>query len=153
MDAKLKALDDVIEAANGKSVLVFYSYKHDLDRLSKHLKNKDFIVLNTSKDIEDWNKGKVPIMLVHPASAGHGLNLQLGGNIIVWFGLTWSLELYQQANARLYRQGQKQNVIIHHLIAEGSIDEDVMKALQNKEIGQDALLKAVKAKIRGIAYE
>lgn len=147
-DSKLKALDDVIEAANGKPVLIFYAYKHDLERLSKRLKNKEFRVLNTSKDIEDWNKGKVPIMLVHPASAGHGLNLQFGGNIIVWFGLTWSLELYQQANARLYRQGQKQSVIINHLIAKGTIDEDVMRALENKEVGQEALLAAVKARLK-----
>lgn len=150
-DAKLKALDDVIEAANGKSVLVFYSYKHDLDRLSKHLKNKDFRVLDTSKDIEDWNKGKVPIMLVHPASAGHGLNLQFGGNIIVWFGLTWSLELYQQANARLYRQGQQQSVVVNHIIAKETIDEDVMRALENKEVGQEALLQAVKARLKQIS--
>lgn len=150
-DAKLKALDDVIEAANGKSVLVFYSYKHDLDKLSKHLKNKDFRVLNTSKDIEAWNKGEVPIMLVHPASAGHGLNLQFGGNIIVWFGLTWSLELYQQANARLYRQGQQQSVVVNHIIAKGTIDEDVMRALENKEVGQEALLQAVKARLKQIS--
>jgi SNF2 family DNA or RNA helicase len=150
-DAKLKALDDVIEAANGKPVLVFYSYKHDLERLSKHLKNKDFRVLGTSKDIEDWNKVKVPIMLVHPASAGHGLNLQFGGNIIVWFGLTWSLELYQQANARLYRQGQQQSVVVNHIIAKGTIDEDVMRALENKEVGQEALLQAVKARLKQIS--
>lgn len=146
-DEKLKALEDVIEAANGKPVLIFYSYKHDRDRLQKYFKVKE---LKTSKDIKAWNKGEIPIMLVHPASAGHGLNLQGGGNIIVWFGLTWSLELYQQANARLYRQGQKQNVIVHHLVAKGTMDEDVMKALQNKELGQDALLKAVKARIRGV---
>ena len=150
-DAKLKALDDVIEAANGRPVLVFYSYKHDLDRLSKHLKNKDLRVLNNSKDIEAWNKGKVPIMLVHPASAGHGLNLQFGGNIIVWFGLTWSLELYQQANARLYRQGQQQSVVVNHIIAKGTIDEDVMRALENKEVGQEALLQAVKARLKQIS--
>lgn len=150
-DAKLKTLDDVIEAANGKSVLVFYSYKHDLDRLSKHLKNKDFRVLNTSKDIEDWNKGKIQIMLVHPASAGHGLNLQFGGNIIVWFGLTWSLELYQQANARLYRQGQQQSVVVNHIIAKGTIDEEVMRALENKEVGQETLLQAVKARLKQIS--
>ncbi|ADL50534.1 DEAD/DEAH box helicase [Clostridium cellulovorans] len=148
---KLKALDDVIEAANGKSILVFYSYKHDLERLSKHLKNKAFKVLNTSKDIEKWNKGKIPIMLVHPASAGHGLNLQFGGNIIVWFGLTWSLELYQQANARLYRQGQTQGVIVNHIIAKGTIDEEVMKALENKEKGQSTLIEAVKARLKKIS--
>ncbi|MEY8762498.1 MULTISPECIES: SNF2-related protein [Clostridium] len=146
-DEKIKALEDVIEAANGKPVLIFYSYKHDRDRLQKYFKAKE---LKTSEDIKAWNKGEIPIMLVHPASAGHGLNLQAGGNIIVWFGLTWSLELYQQANARLYRQGQKQNVIVHHLVAKGTMDEDVMKALQNKEVGQEALLQAVKARLNNI---
>ena len=146
-DEKIKALEDVIEAANGKPVLIFYSYKHDRDRLQKYFKAKE---LKTSEDIKAWNRGEIPIMLVHPASAGHGLNLQAGGNIIVWFGLTWSLELYQQANARLYRQGQKQNVIVHHLVAKGTMDEDVMKALQNKEVGQEALLQAVKARLNNI---
>ncbi|KGM99563.1 DEAD/DEAH box helicase [Clostridium botulinum] len=146
-DEKIKVLEDVIEAANGKPVLIFYSYKHDRDRLKNHFKAKE---LKTSTDIKAWNKGEILIMLVHPASAGHGLNLQGGGNIIVWFGLTWSLELYQQANARLYRQGQKENVIVHHLVAKGTMDEDVMKALQNKEVGQDALLKAVKARLNKI---
>ena len=147
-NAKLKALEDTIEAANGKSVLIFYSYKHDLDRIKKHLKRDDLTVLDTSEDVKNWNEGKIPIMLAHPASAGHGLNLQAGGNIIIWFGLTWSLELYSQANARLYRQGQKQNVIIHHLVAKDTMDEDVMKALEGKEVGQEALLNAVKARVR-----
>ncbi|SNV67159.1 SNF2-related protein [Clostridium cochlearium] len=147
-NAKLKALEDSIEAANGKPVLIFYSYKHDLDRIKKHLKRDDLTVLDTAEDIKNWNEGKIPIMLAHPASAGHGLNLQAGGNIIIWFGLTWSLELYSQANARLYRQGQKQNVIIHHLVSKGTMDEDVMKALEGKEVGQEALLNAVKARVR-----
>lgn len=147
-NAKLKALEDTIEAANGKPVLIFYSYKHDLDRIKKHLKRDDLTVLDTSEDVKNWNEGKIPIMLAHPASAGHGLNLQAGGNIIIWFGLTWSLELYSQANARLYRQGQKQNVIIHHLVSKGTMDEDVMKALEGKEVGQEALLNAVKARVR-----
>ena len=147
-NAKLKALEDTIEAANGKPVLIFYSYKHDLDRIKKHLKRDDLTVLDTAEDIKKWNEGKIPIMLAHPASAGHGLNLQAGGNIIIWFGLTWSLELYSQANARLYRQGQKQNVIIHHLVSKGTMDEDVMKALEGKEVGQEALLNAVKARVR-----
>jgi SNF2 family DNA or RNA helicase len=147
-NAKLKALEDVLEAANGKPVLIFYAYKHDLARIKKHLKGQDLKVLDTAEDINAWNKGKVPIMLAHPASAGHGLNLQAGGNIIVWFGLTWSLELYSQANARLYRQGQKQNVIIHHLVAKGTMDEDVMRVLENKEAGQEALLNAIKARVR-----
>ena len=147
-NAKLKALEDVLEAANGKPVLIFYAYKHDLARIKKHLKGQDLKVLDTAEDINAWNKGKVPIMLAHPASAGHGLNLQAGGNIIVWFGLTWSLELYSQANARLYRQGQKQNVIIHHLVAKNTMDEDVMRVLENKEAGQEALLNAIKARVR-----
>lgn len=147
-NAKLKALEDTIEAANGKPVLIFYSYKHDLDRIKKHLKRDDLTVLDTAEDIKNWNEGKIPIMLAHPASAGHGLNLQAGGNIIIWFGLTWSLELYSQANARLYRQGQKQNVIIHHLVAKDTMDEDVIKALEGKEVGQEALLNAVKARVR-----
>ena len=151
--AKLKALEDVLEAANGKPVLIFYAYKHDLARIKKHLKGQDLRVLDKAEDIKDWNNNKVPIMLAHPASAGHGLNLQAGGNIIVWFGLTWSLELYSQANARLYRQGQKQNVIIHHLVAKGTIDEDVMEVLENKEAGQEALLNAVRARIKNLYPE
>jgi SNF2 family DNA or RNA helicase len=145
---KLKSLEDTIEAANGKPVLVFYSYKHDLERIQKSIKNTR--VLKEHQDIKDWNKGEIPVMLAHPASAGHGLNLQAGGSTIVWFGLPWSLELYNQANARLYRQGQKENVIIHHLVAKGTVDEDVMKALKNKEKGQEALLEAVKARVRKI---
>lgn len=150
-DAKLKALEDVIEAANGKPVLVFYTYKHDLMRIKEHLKNKILRELKSAKDIEDWNKGNIEVLLAHPASAGHGLNLQAGGNIIVWFGLTFSLELYSQANARLHRQGQKETVIIHHLIAKGTIDEDVMKVLKNKEATQESLLKAVRARINRVA--
>jgi SNF2 family DNA or RNA helicase len=148
-DEKLKALLDIIEAANGKPVLVFYSFQHDFNRIISFLKSKKLnaVGLGGSEDIKKWNEGKVPVLLVHPAGAGHGLNLQYGGNIIVWFGLTWSLELYQQANARLHRQGQKENVVIHHLICKGTVDEDVMKALGNKEIGQNTLLEAVKARI------
>lgn len=152
-DEKLKALDDVIEAANGKPVLIFYSYRHDKDRLKKYLKSVDVRELKSSEDIAAWNRGEIEVMLVHPATAGHGLNLQSGGNIIIWFGLTWSLELYQQANARLYRQGQKQNVIIHHLVAKGTMDEEVMKSLENKEVGQEVLLQAIRAKIRGEAND
>lgn len=144
-DEKLKVLDELIEAANGKPVLVFYSYKHDKDRIKKHLKNVR--VLETKEDIDAWNKGEIPVMLTHPASAGYGLNLQSGGSIIVWFGLTWSLELYMQANARLHRQGQKENVIVHHIIAKGTVDEDVMRALDKKEVNQEELLRAVKARI------
>lgn len=142
---KIEALDDILEAANGQPVLVFYNYQHDRDRLLKHIPAAR--VLDTEDDIEKWNQGKIPVMLAHPASAGHGLNLQAGGNIIVWFGLTWSLELYQQANARLYRQGQDKSVIIHHLVAEETIDGDVMAALAGKDVSQKALLEAVKARI------
>ncbi len=143
--AKLEALDDIIEAANGRPVLVFYAYRHDLARLQERL--PEARILDTEKDIEDWNRGMIPVGLAHPASAGHGLNLQTGGNIIVWFGLTWSLELYLQAVARLYRQGQEKSVIVHHLVAENTIDEDVMKALESKDVTQEALLEAVKARI------
>ncbi|MFA5385648.1 MAG: DEAD/DEAH box helicase [Eubacteriales bacterium] len=145
--AKLEALDEIIEAAGGKPVLVFYAYRHDLDRLKTHLKRHNPGELLTAADIYDWNTGTVPVMLAHPASAGHGLNLQAGGHIIVWFGLTWSLELYQQANARLYRQGQQESVIVHHLVAEGTVDENVMAVLTGKATGQNALLEAVKARI------
>ena len=145
--AKLEALDDIIEAANGRPVLVFYTYRHDLNRLKNRYPEARMI--NTEKDVADWNRGEILIGLAHPASAGHGLNLQAGGNAIVWFGLTWSLELYQQANARLHRQGQKRSVIVYHLVAENTIDEDVMKALESKDVTQEALLKAIKARIRG----
>jgi SNF2 family DNA or RNA helicase len=144
-DAKLQALEDVMEAANGKPVLVFYTYQHDLARIQAQFKQAR--KLETSNDIEKWNNGEMEMLLAHPASAGHGLNLQTGGHIIVWFGLTWSLELYQQANARLDRQGQQHSVIVHHLVTEDTMDERVMKALKHKAIGQDALLEAVKARI------
>lgn len=149
-DEKLNALMDIIEAANGKPVLIFYSFKHDLVRIQEFLKKNKIKgqELGGQEDIKKWNNGEIPVLLLHPASAGHGLNLQYGGNIIVWFGLTWSLELYQQACARLYRQGQKETVIIHHIIAKGTVDEDVMKALQGKEINQNMLLEAVKARIK-----
>ena len=146
-DEKLKALEDVIEAANGKPVLIFYSYKHDLSRIQKYIKGSK--KLEGPEDIKNWNEGKISVLLAHPASAGHGLNLQQGGSIIIWFGLTWSLENYLQANARLHRQGQKETVIVHHIIAKNTVDGDVLKALQRKEINQDALLEAVKARIKG----
>lgn len=151
-DEKLDRLEEIIDIANGKPVLVFYNFKHDYDRISKMLtKNKiKNQALNTSDDIKKWNNGEIQVALLHPASAGHGLNLQYGGNIIVWFGLTWSLELYQQANARLHRQGQKETVIIHHLIAKGTVDEDVMNALANKEVNQNMLLEAVKARLKEV---
>lgn len=145
--AKLEALGDIIEAANGKPILVFYTYQHDLHRIEKRFSVR---TLESSKDISDWNAGRIPVLLAHPASAGHGLNLQAGGNTIVWFGLPHSLELYEQANARLYRQGQKENVIIHHLVTEGTIDENVMKALARKALTQNDLMQAVKARISEI---
>ena len=145
-DAKLDALEEIIEEANGKPVLVFYSYKHDLARIQKKF-GKVVRVLETDQDIKDWNAGKIEILIAHPASAGHGLNLQHGGNIIVWFGLPWSLELYQQAVARLHRQGQTSIVMNYRLITKGTLDEDVLMALDRKAIGQDALMEAVKARI------
>ncbi|MBH8600505.1 DEAD/DEAH box helicase [Thermoactinomyces sp. CICC 23799] len=145
--AKLEALGDIIEAANGKPILVFYTYQHDLHRIQKRFSVR---TLESSKDISDWNAGRIPVLLAHPASAGHGLNLQAGGNTIVWFGLPHSLELYEQANARLYRQGQKENVIIYHLVTEGTIDENVMKALARKALTQNDLMQAVKARISEI---
>ena len=150
---KLAVLDEILDTCNGKPVLVFYAYRHDLTRIQQYLRERKPRTLNTSADIEDWNKGRIPVLLAHPASAGHGLNLQAGGNIIVWFGLTWSLELYQQGIARLDRQGQQSSVIVHHLVAEGTVDEDVMRAIENKAVGQDALLAAVKARIAKIVQE
>jgi SNF2 family DNA or RNA helicase len=149
-DAKLKALDDILEAANGNPVLIFYTYRHDLQRMKDYLKSYEPRELKRPEDISDWNSGRVQVMIAHPASAGHGLNLQAGGNIIVWFGLTWSLELYQQANARLHRQGQEKGVVVNHLVAKGTMDEQVIRVLENKVSGQDALLDAVKARIENI---
>jgi SNF2 family DNA or RNA helicase len=145
-DRKLDALEDLIEAANGKPVLVAYWYQHDRDRIKARFPVRD---IDTEKDIADWNAGKIPIALIHPASAGHGLNLQEGGSTIIWFGLTWSLELYQQLNARLNRQGQKETVVIQHIVTKGTHDEDVMKSLEKKDAGQSALIEAVKARIGG----
>lgn len=144
-DRKLDALEDLIEGANGKPVLVAYWFKHDLERIKERF---DVREIKTSKDITDWNNGKISAAVIHPASAGHGLNLQLGGSTLIWFSLTWSLELYQQTNARLYRQGQKDTVVIHHIVSKGTIDEDVMKALNAKEKIQDALIDSVKARLK-----
>lgn len=146
-DRKLDALEDLIEAANGKPVLIAYWFKHDLSRIQKHFEVE---VLSTSDSIKRWNDGEIPIAAIHPASAGHGLNLQAGGSTLIWFGLTWSLELYQQTNARLWRQGQKETVVIHHLIAKGTIDERVMKALKDKNNTQSALIDAVKATLKEV---
>lgn len=147
---KIEAFLELVEAASGKNILVFYNFKHDLIRLKKALSKTKLNIgeLKTPEDIIKWNNGELNILLAHPASAAYGLNLQAGGNIIIWFGLTWSLELYQQACARLYRQGQEQTVIIHHIIVAGGIDETVIVALENKRNTQDSLLEALKAKIK-----
>ena len=143
-DRKLDALEDLFEGANGKPVLIAYWYQHDAERIKARFPVRK---IKTSKDIEDWNAGKISAAIIHPASAGHGLNLQSGGSTLIWFGLTWSLELYQQTNARLHRQGQTDTVVIHHIIAIGTIDEQVMKALRKKEKTQDALIDAVRANL------
>lgn len=144
-DEKLGALAEIIDVTTPKSVMVMYYYKHDLERLLKRFPQA--VPLKTADDIKVWNAGKIGMMLAHPASAGHGLNLQRGGSVVVWFGLTWSLELYLQANKRLHRPGQKETVIIHHLVTAGTVDEEVMAALQNKSAGQDEMLNAIKARI------
>lgn len=144
-DRKLDALEDIIEAANGKPVLIAYWYKHDLERIMERF---PAIQLDNVESIKRWNDGEIPVAVIHPASAGHGLNLQAGGSCLVWFGLTWSLELYQQTNARLWRQGQKNTVIIHHIVAKDTIDEQVMKALKRKDKTQTALIDAVKANLK-----
>ena len=143
---KLDKLEEIIESANGKPVLVAYWFKADKERIEKRFKVRE---IKTADDIKQWNKGMIDLALIHPASAGHGLNLQSGGSTLVWFSLTWSLELYQQTNARLYRQGQKNTVVIHHLITKNTIDEDIMKSLKRKDKTQEALMRAVKARIGG----
>lgn len=150
-DRKLDALEDIIEAANGKPLLVAYWYRHDLDRITERLHERHipFSRLDDSESIRRWNHGEFPVALIHPASAGHGLNLQDGGAALVWFGLTWSLELYQQTNARLWRQGQAADtVVIRHLITKGTIDERIMRALSQKDTTQSALIDAVKADLK-----
>ena len=178
-DAKLEALKELVEQANGNPVLIFYEFRHDLIRIMQTLKefhpnilngspslffkergpggefftskssspNYQIVKLSNSQILQDWNKGKIPILLAHPASAGHGLNLQSGGNIIIWFGINWSLELYQQANARLHRQGQSRPVNIYHLISENTIDEDVIKSIASKASGQESLMQAIRARL------
>ena len=143
-DRKLDAMEDLIEAANGKPVLIAYWFKHDRNRILERFPAEQ---LDGEDSIRRWNAGEIPLALIHPASAGHGLNLQSGGSTLIWFSLTWSLELYQQTNARLWRQGQKETVVIHHLVAKDTIDEDVMAALAKKDAGQAALLQAVKARV------
>lgn len=143
-DRKLEALEYIIESMNGKPLLIAYWYRHDLERIKSRFSVRE---IKTSEDISDWNDGKIPVVLIHPASAGHGLNLQNGGSTLVWFGLTWSLELYQQTNARLYRQGQKNTVVIQHIITKGTIDEQILKALQKKNKTQADLIDAVRANL------
>lgn len=151
-DQKLEVLEDIIEAANGEPVLVAYWFKHDLQRIEERLAKLKVkgTVLKAEDDIREWNKGNISVGLLHPASAGHGLNLQKGGHQLVWFGLTWSLELYQQTNARLWRQGQQADtVVIQHIVTEGTIDEEILKALENKDAQQSRLIEAVKAQVGG----
>ena len=144
--ATLESLaQELEEAANGKPVLVAYWFKHDFERIKKRF---DVREIKSSKDIADWNNGKIPVAVIHPASAGHGLNLQAGGSTLIWYGITWSLELYQQTNARLWRQGQKaEAVIIHHIIAEKTVDEQIMAALNRKDKTQSALIAAVRVNL------
>ncbi|BEG98121.1 DEAD/DEAH box helicase [Bacteroides sedimenti] len=146
-DAKLEALEEIIESANSP-VMVAYAYKHDLDRINARLKTYKPRMLNTKQDEKDWNEGKIRVLLVHPASVGHGLNLQFGGHNLVWFGNTFSLELYMQLNKRLHRNGQKHPVLIYHLITEGTHDEDAIKALTRKDAAQSSLMECIKARIK-----
>lgn len=144
-ERKLDALEDLVEAANGKPVLIAYWFKHDLSRIQKRFSVKE---IKTPEDIKAWNAGRIPVACIHPASAGHGLNLQSGGSTLIWFGLTWSLELYQQTNARLWRQGQtSETVVIHHIITRNTIDEQILSALNRKDKTQAALIDAVKAQL------
>ncbi|MET3634107.1 DEAD/DEAH box helicase [Streptococcus porcorum] len=151
-EQKLDALEDILESANGEPVLVAYWFKHDLARIMGRLEKLKVKsrVLKIEEDIREWNKGNVSVGLLHPAGAGHGLNLQKGGHHLVWFGLTWSFELYQQTNARLWRQGQEsETVVIQHIVTEGTIDEEILKALENKDAQQERLIEAVKAQVGG----
>ena len=150
-DRKLDALEDIIEAANGKPLLVAYLFRHDLELITKRLHKLKIPAsrLDTDVSIRRWNAGEIPVALIHPASAGHGLNLQDGGATLVWFGLTWSLELYQQTVARLWRQGQEsKTVVVQHIITKGTIDERIMAALSEKDTTQSALIDAVKADLQ-----
>lgn len=144
---KLDALEEIIDTSQGQPVLVFYNYRHDYARLMQRFRKMMPRTLKCQDDIRAWNAGKIPLLLAQPASMGHGLNLQTGGHIIVWYGLTWSLELYQQANARLYRQGQQSGVIIHRLVAQGTVDEQVIGALERKDVTQEGLMQALRARM------
>lgn len=144
---KLEALKEIIENSNGQPILVAWTYQFDRDAILKAFSAYKPRQLKTADDINDWNAGNIQLMLAHPASAGHGLNLQAGGSIIVWYGLTWSLELYQQFNARLYRQGQTKHVTIHHIVTSGTYDEEVINAINRKDKNQNRLLDSIKADI------
>ena len=149
-ERKLDALEDMIEAANGKPLMIAYWFQHDFDRIKKRLQEMgvEFEKIDSEDSIKRWNEGRLPVALIHPASAGHGLNLQSGGSTIIWFGLTWSLELYQQTNGRLWRQGQKdKTVVIQHIITKGTIDERILSALKHKDCTQEEMIAAVKAEI------
>lgn len=154
-NCKIEALLELIEEAQGKPLLIFYNFKHDLERIQKAVKKLKLRIgiLKDSSDISKWNNHELDILLAHPASAAYGLNLQEGGSHIVWFGLNFSLELYQQANARLYRQGQKETVFIHNLVIDGCRDIDVMNALEDKNSSQEALLESLKARIKKVKEE
>nr|DAX96899.1 MAG TPA: Helicase of the snf2 rad54 family [Caudoviricetes sp.] len=151
-DAKIEAFLELVERLQGKSLLVFYNFQHDRDRIKRALEKSDLVVkeLKTTQDEDDWNAGKIDILLTHPASAAYGLNLQEGGNHVCWFGLSWNLEHYQQANKRLHRQGQKEKVIIHHLVTQGTRDEDVMRALDIKAGVQEEIMQSLKARIKKV---
>ena len=147
LSVKLDALEDLIESANGKPVLIYFNYRHDRDRIKDRFTARE---LSSTDDFREWNQGMIQIAMAHPASMGHGLNLQNGGSTVIWFGLPWSLELYIQANARLWRQGQQQTVVVFHLVAKDTIDEQVMHVLSKKNVTQMALMEAVKARIGGV---
>ena len=149
---KLDALEDLVEAANGRPILVAYWFKHDYDRITERLRSIGVrhSKIDTEESIQRWNRKMIPVGLIHPASAGHGLNLQAGGSTLIWFGLTWSLELYIQTNARLWRQGQvSSTVVIQHIVTKGTVDERILKALESKEVTQDSLMEAVKWSLGG----
>lgn len=151
-NCKLEVFQETVEKLNGSSALVFYNFKHDLSRIKAAMAKSSLRIreLKTPQDADDWNAGQIDLLLAHPASAAYGLNLQAGGSHVIWFGLNWSLELYQQANKRLHRQGQKSTVFVHHLITEGTRDEDVMAALQKKGDVQNELMQSLKARIERI---
>ena len=143
-DQKIEKLKELVEAANGQPVLVAYSFKHDLDKITEALKEYKPVKLQTPADIQNWNEGKIQVLITHPASSGHGINIQKGGHILVWFSNTWSLELYLQFNARLYRQGQKKPVYIHHIVTKGTVDEKIIRSLGGKKDTQDGLMNCIK---------